>query len=122
MQPYRGNFLVTDGHHNRVLCTFKRDGDVSEVIAFPNIVPTGLELLGSLVFVAQAGPVPHLPQNGRIVALGPLAEGSIQVAAGARLLVDVESGPHHTLYGLAQGFSPPEIPRAPRRIRIPVPS
>ena len=75
MQPYRGNFLVTDGHHNRVLYV-KRDGDVSEVIAFPNIVPTGLELLGSLVFVAQAGPVPHLPQNGRIVALGPLAEGS----------------------------------------------
>jgi hypothetical protein len=109
LQPYRGNFLVTDGHHNRVLYV-TRDGDVSEVIAFPNIVPTGLELLGSLVFVAQAGPVPHLPQNGRIVAFGPLAEGSIQVAAGARLLVDVEFGPHHTLYGLAQGLFTPGNP------------
>jgi hypothetical protein len=52
----------------------------------------------------HAGPVPHLPQNGRIVAFGPWAEGAIQVAAGARLLVDVEFGPDHALYGLAQGF------------------
>jgi hypothetical protein len=109
MQAYRGNFLVTDGHHNRVLYV-TRDGDVSQVIAFPNIVPTGLELLGSLAFVAQAGPVPHLPQNGRIVAFGPWAEGAIQVAAGARLLVDVEFGPDHALYGLAQGFFQPGHP------------
>jgi sugar lactone lactonase YvrE len=109
MQPYADGFLVTDGHHNRVLYV-TRGGDVSQVIAFPNIVPTGLERLSSLVFVAQAGPVPHLPENGRIVAFGPQVETAIEVAAGARLLVDVEFGPHHVLYGLAQGFFQPGNP------------
>jgi hypothetical protein len=39
-----------------------------------------------------------------------LAEGAIQVAAGARLLVDVQLGPRHTLYALAQGFFQPGNP------------
>jgi hypothetical protein len=69
LQRYRGGFLVTDGHHNRVLHV-TRGGDVSELIAFDNIVPTGLELVGDIVLMAQAGPVPHLPENGRIVAFG----------------------------------------------------
>jgi len=102
MQQYRGGFLVTDGHHNRVL-RVTLDGVVTELIAFNNIVPTGLARLGSLVFVAQAGPVPHLPENGRIVVFGPKADTAIEVAAGARLLVDVEFGPRHSLYALAQG-------------------
>ena len=102
MQPYRGGFLVTDGHHNRVL-RVTLDGDVSELIAFDNIVPTGLARLSSLVFVAQAGPVPHLPENGRIVVFGPKADTAIEVASGARLLVDVEFGPGSSLYALSQG-------------------
>ena len=44
MQPFRGGFLVTDGHDNRVLWA-GRDGSVRELIAFDNIVPTGLEVL-----------------------------------------------------------------------------
>jgi sugar lactone lactonase YvrE len=102
LEPYRGGFLVTDGHHNRVL-RVTRDGDVTELIAFNNIVPTGLARLGSLVFMAQAGPVPHLPANGRIVAFGPKAETAIEVASGAPLLVDVELGPGLSLYALSQG-------------------
>jgi hypothetical protein len=102
MEPYRGGFLVTDGHHNRVLHV-TRDGDVTELIAFDNIVPTGLARLGSLVFVAQAGPVPHLPENGRIVVFGPRADTPIEVASGARLLVDVTFGPSLSLYALSQG-------------------
>jgi uncharacterized protein (TIGR02118 family) len=74
------------------------------VLAFGNTVPTGLERLGRLIFVAQAGPVPHLPENGRVVAFGPLAQAPIQVAAGARLLVDVQLGPRHTCTALAQGY------------------
>jgi hypothetical protein len=41
IEAYRGGFLVTDGHHNRVLHV-TRDGLVSEFMAFGNIVPTGL--------------------------------------------------------------------------------
>ena len=102
MEPYRGGFLVTDGHHNRVLHVTLA-GDVTELIAFGNIVPTGLARLASLVFVAQAGPVPHLPENGKIVAFGPRADTAIDVASGARLLVDVEFGPGRSLYALSQG-------------------
>ena len=46
MQPFRGGFLVTDGHHNRVLWA-GRDGALRELIAFGNIVPTGLEVLAA---------------------------------------------------------------------------
>lgn len=103
LQPYRGGFLVTDGHHNRVYFV-TLGGVVSELIAFDNIVPTGLARLSNLVLMAEAGPVPHLPANGRVVAFGPRADGAIEVARGARLLVDVEVADRRTLYALSQGF------------------
>jgi hypothetical protein len=111
MEVYRGGFLVTDGHHNRVLHA-RLDGTVSEVIAFDNIVPTGLEVLGSAVLMAQAGPVPHLPEDGKIIAFLPRRPFVKEIASGARLLVDVEFGRDLTLYGLSQGVFPddPDIP------------
>ncbi len=64
MESYRGGFLVTDGHHNRVL-RVTRYGEVTELITFDNIVPTGLEVSGNKVYMAEAGPVPHLPRTAR---------------------------------------------------------
>ena len=68
LQTYRGGFLVTDGHHNRVL-RVTLDGEVTELIAFGDIVPTGLAVWGNTVYMAEAGPVPHLPaeRQGRVV-------------------------------------------------------
>jgi hypothetical protein len=112
LQPYRGGFLVTDGHHNRVL-RVTRDGEVSEVIAFDNIVPTGLAVWGNTVYMAEAGPIPHLPEDGKVVAfvvLGPQAPTATEVASGASLLVDVEFGRGRRLYALSQG---PGVPGAP---------
>lgn len=109
LEPYRGGFLVSDGHHNRVLWV-SRDGDVTEWIAFDNIVPTGLAVSGARVYVAQAGPVPHLPADGRVVAVKPKSQRVTKVAAGARLLVDVEFGRGHRLYGLSQGYFAPGTP------------
>ena len=40
IENYHGGFLVTDGHHNRVLHVGHRDGEVTESIALGNIVPT----------------------------------------------------------------------------------
>ncbi len=105
MQPYRHGFLVTDAHHNRVL-QVGLNGDISLFQDFAaNVVPTGLDLSGRTVLVGQAGPVPHIPAAGRVVALrragGPIAN----VASGAPLLVDVEAR-GHTVYGLAQGDWP----------------
>ena len=106
MDPFRGGFVVTDGHHNRML-EARLNGEVSEMIAFDNIVPTGLEVHGNTIYMAEAGPNPHLPQNGRVVAFGPDSSSASEVASGAPLLVDVEYGLGQSLYALAQGeFDP----------------
>ena len=104
-EPYRGGFLVTDGHHNRVL-RVTRQGDVSEWITFGNTVPTGLAVAGNSVYVAQAGPVPHLPADGKVVKVTRPSPMVRDVAAGARLLVDVEFGRGRRLYALSQGYFP----------------
>jgi hypothetical protein len=65
LEPYRGGFLVTDGHHNRVY-RVKLDGEVTEPIAFGNIGPAGLAVRGTTIYMAEVGPVPHLPENGRL--------------------------------------------------------
>ena len=40
---------------------------VRELLAFGNIVPTGLAAAGRTLFMGQAGPVPHLPEDGKVV-------------------------------------------------------
>jgi hypothetical protein len=109
MQRYGAGFLVTDGHHNRVL-RVKLNGDISEVIAFPDIVPTGLALRGKTVYMTEAGPVPHLPENGKIVAFTTRSPAARVVASGAPLLVDVEFGHGHAMYALSQGHFTPGHP------------
>jgi hypothetical protein len=109
LQAYRGGLLVTDGHHNRVLGV-TRDGQVSVLRAFGNIVPTGLEVRGRSIYMAEAGPVPHLPEDGKVVAFRSRSPTVREVAAGGRLLVDVEFGPWHRLYALSQGVFPPGNP------------
>jgi sugar lactone lactonase YvrE len=123
IENFRNGFLVTDGHHNRVY-RIRLDGTVSEMIAFGNIVPTGLEVRDGTVFMAEAGPVPHLPRDGRIVRFRPGADSATEVARGGRLLVDVEFGAGGR-YALAQGhFTPgspegaPADPNTGRLLRI----
>ena len=108
MQPVRGGFLVTDGHHNRVL-KVSLSGDITLVEQFGNIVPTGLATLGPLVFMAEAGPVPYEPATGKVVAFGVHDPHPQNVASGYSLLVDVEFGACG-LYALSQGDSPGAVP------------
>jgi hypothetical protein len=105
LETYRGAFLVTDGHHNRVL-RVTTGGSVTEVVALANVVPTGLEASGRSVWFAEAGPVPHLPETGKVLALSARDGSTHDVAAGGRLLVDVELGARG-LYALAQGVFTP---------------
>jgi sugar lactone lactonase YvrE len=115
LETFRGGFLVTDGHHNRVL-RVTRDGEISEAIAFGNIVPTGLAVHGNTVYMAEAGPVPHKPEDGKVVSFGPKSSTTTEVASGASLLVDVEFGRGRTLYALSQGSfggGPAGSPAAP---------
>jgi len=116
LQTYRGGFLVTDGHLNRVL-RVTLDGEITVLIAFDDIVPTGLAVKGNTVYMAEAGPVPHLPQDGKVVSFGPKSPTATEVASGAPLLVDVKFGPGGLLYALSNGIfpvgSPPASPALP---------
>jgi hypothetical protein len=103
IKAFHGGFLVTDGHHNRVLWV-SLDGEITEVIAFGNVVPTGLAVRDDTVYMAEAGPIPHLPKTGRIVSFTLESPTATEVASGARLAVDVEFGPGDTLYALSQGI------------------
>ena len=58
--------------------------------------------------MAEAGPVPHLAQNGKVVSFKPGSEETTEVASGASLLVGVNFGPGG-LYALSQG---PGVPGA----------
>jgi hypothetical protein len=101
LEPYLGGLLVTDGHHNRVLWV-SRHGSIHEFATFGNVVPTGLETAFGHVFVTQMGPIPHVPEDGKVVALR-LGREPRELASGASMLIDVEWGPHGKLYGLSQG-------------------
>ncbi len=106
-ETYRGGFLVTDGHHNRVLWVDPA-GTITELSTFDDIVPTGLETRGRTVFVGEAGPVPHLPETGRVVAVDARTGAEERVvSAGTPLLVDVERGRGSSLYTLGQGYFVP---------------
>jgi hypothetical protein len=123
-----GALLVTDGHHNRIL-RVALGGQVDEVIALADVVPTGLESEGGTIWVAQAGPVPHRPETGRVMSFRrnvPTATPATvkEVARGASLLVDVEIGPRHRLYALSQGQwdgvmeGSPALPDTGRLVRM----
>jgi len=101
-EAWRGAFLVADGHHNRVLHV-TRDGNITELRTFGNVVPTGLATSGNTIFMAEAGPIPHLPEDGRLISFSPNSSRVSDVASGGRLLVDVEFGRGRTLFALSQG-------------------
>ena len=64
LETYRGGFLVTDGHHNRVL-RVTLDGEVTELIAFDNIVPTGLAVRATRCTWPRPAPSPTCPRTAR---------------------------------------------------------
>jgi sugar lactone lactonase YvrE len=109
MEPYAGGFLVTDGHHNRVLHV-TLDGKVREFAVFDNIAPTGLAVTGQLVLMTQAGPVPHDPDDGKVLVLSAKLKTGLELASGAPLLVDVGLGCRGGIYALAQGDFPEGSP------------
>jgi hypothetical protein len=102
VEPFRNGFLVTDGHLNRVLFV-TRDGEIRVLRAFDNIVPTGLTVRGNKVYLAEAGPLPHLPENGKLVAFEAKSAAATVIATGARLAVGVQFARGNKLFALSQG-------------------
>jgi hypothetical protein len=107
LETYRGGFLVSDSHLNRVL-RVTLNGEISVLIDFGNIVPTGLEVRGNTVYMAEAGPDPHLPQDGKVVSFGPRSPTPTELASGSPFLLDVEFGGGR-LYALSHGIVDPNI-------------
>lgn len=105
--PYADGFLVADGHHNRVLYA-ELSGAITEVAQYGNTVPTGLQVDGTKVYLAEAGPIPHDPAEGKVVVLGPRHPSTREVASGYSLIVDVEAA-SCGLYALSQGDSPGDV-------------
>jgi hypothetical protein len=112
LETYRGGFLVTDGHHNRVL-RVTLDGEITEFKTFGNVVPTGLEVHGNTVLMAELGPVPHYPEDGKVMAIDSRSGTVAEVASGARMLVDVELGRGGELFALSQGIWDGAFPGSP---------
>ena len=84
-------------------CASRATDDFSELLAFGNIVPTGLAAVAPTIFMGEAGPVPHLPQNGKVVEFTPRRprrSRSLRRAAGRRRGVR----PRSPLYALSQGI------------------
>ena len=77
---------------------------------YGNIVPTGLQVDGAKVYMAEAGPIPHDPATGRVVVIDPKHASSSPraVAAGYNLIVDVEAA-SCGYYALSQGDSPGNV-------------
>ena len=83
------------------------------MIAFENVVPTGLDISGRDIYLAQTGPAPHIPEDGKIVSFGPNSDQVRLEASGAPLLLDVEFGRGRSLYALSQGEWDGAFPGSP---------
>ena len=59
----------------------------------------------------RRGPIPHLPQNGKVVTFTPRSRRDRASPPERPLIVDVELGLCHRLYALSQGiWDLPHIP------------
>ena len=54
--------------------------------------------------MGEAGPVPHHPEDGKVVEITPRSNAAVEIASGAPLVVDVEFGSDRRLYALSQGI------------------
>ena len=104
LEPYQGGFLVTDGHHNRVL-RVSLDGTITELIAFGDVVPTGLEVHGNTIY----SPRPALCRMSRRTERSCLRTG-IADGDDSRLRRSARrrrrDGPRADAVALSQGLFP----------------
>ena len=103
--PYGDGFVVNDGHHNRVL-DVTLDGQITQLLQFGDVVPTGMARWGTRFYMSQAGPLlqgPPRVEIGQIVAFDMKTLNPVELAGGIPLPIDVEFGPGRALYALSQG-------------------
>jgi sugar lactone lactonase YvrE len=115
LEPFRGGFLVSDGHHNRVL-RVTRDGEISTLLQVGNVVPTGLTVRDNAIYMTETGPIPHAAADGKVLTFSSRSPTATEIARGEPLMVDVEFGRGRALFALSQGIGsggPPATPAVP---------
>jgi hypothetical protein len=103
--PYGDGFVVNDAHLNRVLYV-SLDGQITQLLQFGDIVPTGMARWGTDFYMSQAGPLLQgdpASEIGQVVAFNIKTLNPVEVVGGISLPIDVEFGPGRTLYVLSQG-------------------
>jgi hypothetical protein len=103
--PCGDGFVVNDAHLNRVLYV-TLGGQITQLLQFGDVVPTGMARWGTDFYMSQSGPlVPGDPaaEIGQVVAFNIKTMKPVEVVVGISLPIDVEFGPSRTLYVLSQG-------------------
>jgi hypothetical protein len=92
-------FVVSDGNYNRLL-NVQSNGVITLLVAYDNIVPTGLALGPSgSVLNTWFSPAPHLPGESKVVSVA--SDGDVtQLASGPVSMIDVSIGPDGNVYVL----------------------
>ena len=115
-----GEFIVSDGNYNRIL-QVTTGGDISILVSYDNIVPTGLATRDSgPVYNTWFSAFPHAPEDSHLVSVGFPSGSVTQVAGGYAQLIDVEFGQDAT-YVLQfgdQSLSEEEPPPPGRLLRL----
>ena len=115
LEAYRGGFLVTDGHHNRVLLV-TLDGEVTELITFGNIVPTGIETGATRSTWPRPAPSPTSRRTARSCRSAQVIHrhgGGLRRAAPRRRGVRPRSRSVRALAGRLRGGDPEGSPAQP---------
>lgn len=119
----RGNeFIVSDGNYNRLL-RVTADGDISILVSYDNIVPTGLATKDSgPVLNTWFSPGPHNPGDSFLVSVGFPTGNVTKIADTYAQLIDVEFGPGGKTYVLQfgdQSFDETgDVPPPPGRLLV----
>ena len=100
-----GAFIISDGNHNRILRA-TLEGDIDEIAAFDNVVPTGLAAGGpGPILNTWFSPAPHVAGDSYVVSVA-YPTGTTTQIAGSNVyaqLIDVEFGPGGQIYVLQFG-------------------
>jgi sugar lactone lactonase YvrE len=100
-----GVFIVSDGNHNRILRA-TMDGDVDEIAAFDNVVPTGLAAGGpGPILNTWFSAAPHFPNDSYIASIAYPTGATTPISGSNQFaqLIDVEYGPGGAVYVLQFG-------------------
>lgn len=105
--------VVAEANHNKINKVNLVTGEISTIVAFNNVVPTGLQPGNGVIYISEIGAFPHVPETGRVLAVRETDGATTEVASGVSYIIDVEKGPQNRLYALSFGDEPTDFEGPP---------